>query len=263
MKSVMHTVLVIGDNREEKIRKYDADTEVEPYVKYKYKLATTYHTTKLKFLEALLNSNAVKITETQRELYKNMYLEYKDMTDKEFYASVLGEEGEFDEETNDILSTENPDGKYLYPKCYDEQLRKTGEEATFSTPFKLKNSLKAYVARKGDIDWDKVHMGNAPLYEAAWELCVEGREPKNDMEDTIKINMQNRASYFANFDNKEDYVRHSCSFWCYGVIDNDGHYHGLDYTIRDKDWVAQFYDTYIKDLPDDTPLAIYEVRNVD
>ena len=74
--------------------------------------------------------------------------------------------------------------------------------------------------------------------------------------------MQNRVSYFSNFADKNEYVKHSCSFWCYGVITQNGEYHELDYKVRDKDWVSGFYERFVKNLPDETTLAIYEVRNL-
>lgn len=261
-QSVMHTVLVIGNFQEDKIAKYSADIDVEPWVKYQYKNASAYHKARLSFLKALLETDAIKLTEMQREQYKKIYLDYANMTDEEFYFNVLGEFNDFDDETNDIITTENPDAKFMYAKCYDERIRTTGEEAPFSTPFVLKDGTKAYSALKKDIDWNKVHMANTDIYEAAWELCVENREPVNETEQTIKTNMKNRELYFAKFDDKESYVNYSCSFWCYGVITNDSLYYELDYTVRDKDWIENFYDKFIKDLPEDTLLSIYEVRNI-
>lgn len=262
MKSVMHTVLVIGDKQEEKIKRYALETEVEPYVKYRKENASAYRTSRARFLKSVLESDDIKLNENQRELYKDAYLDTMEMSDEEYYDEVLTADCDVDEDTGDAYSTENPNARYMSARCYDERLKKEGEEATFSTPFKLKNGFKAYIAKKGDIDWGKMHMGNTQVYEAAWELCVEGREPVNDMEDTIKTNMQNRVSYFANFASKEEYVRHSCSFWCYSVITENGDYYELDYNIRDKEWVADFYERFVKNLPDDTTLSIYEVRNL-
>jgi hypothetical protein len=71
--------------------------------------------------------------------------------------------------------------------------------------------------------------------------------------------MGNRTEYFAQFKNKEQYVRHSTSFFTYGVA-TAKEYHEVDYTVSDMDWVSNFYDKFIKPLEGNPLLSIYEVH---
>lgn len=48
---------------------------------------------------------------------------------------------------------------------------------------------------------------------------------------------------------------------CYGVVTEDG-YDEVTYQISDKDWVAKFYDKYIKPIKGNPLLTIYEVRSL-
>ena len=86
-RSVFRTVLVIGDNHEELIKKYSADTKVERYVKCKLDDAEKLHKSFLKLIEAILDSKELEISETQRENYKKLYLNIKEMTDFEMPQS--------------------------------------------------------------------------------------------------------------------------------------------------------------------------------
>lgn len=260
-KAVVKRLLVIGDNPDKKCGIYSADTVVEPYIRFKYEDRHKLRDNQIRALEAILNSPTIKLSEVQKEIYRNLYLDTKEMDDEEFYE-VATEGLKLDDETGDAWSTENPTAKYKYQKCYDAQLKRTGEESDFSDPFKLKDGTKAYSARNGEIDWPKNHMANTEIYKAAWELCVDGREPQNETEETIKKNMQNRRQYFANFRNVDEYVKHSCCFWTNCVITNDGKYYELDYTITDKKWISEYFDKFIKGLPDDTLLTLYEVRSL-
>jgi hypothetical protein len=260
-KTVIKRLLVIGDNPDKKCAEYSADTKVEPYVRIKFADRHNLRAAQMQTLKSLLDSETIRLTEVQREVYKNQYLDAVEMDDEEFFEFAT-DGMEHDEETGDALSTENPKAKYKYQKCYDSQLKQTGEESDFSDPFKLKDGTKAYSARMCEIDWPRNHMYNTEIYRAAWEICVDGREPVNDTEKTIEKNMGNRQSYFANFNDVDEYIRHSCCFWTNCIITDDGKFAQLDYTVSDKKWISEFYDKYIKDLPDETLLTLYEVRSL-
>ena len=261
-QSVMRTIMVTGDNHRELSHKFSMDKKVSEYVKYRYSDAHQIKQNHLKLLKGIMDSDILKLTERQRDYYKDLYLDIESTDDFDYYVQYANG-CRFDEENFDAYSTENPFAHYKYEKCYQERLEKTGEEASFSNPFILLDGTKAYVAKKGDIDWDRMHLYNTQLYERVWELCVDNDKPISDNEKTIKENMKNRNDYFANFKDKEEYAMHSCSFWCYGVIDINGDYHEVDYTVSDKEWVRGFYDKYVESLPDDTTLSIYEVRSLD
>jgi len=259
-RSVVKTVLVVGDNPDTKAMEFSADKKVEKYVKYKFADAGKMREKQLKSLEAILTSDTIKLSNLQKQVYENLYQSTSEEDDEQFFDNITYGM-EIDEETGDAYSTVNPKAKYQYQKCYDNSLVKTGQESEFSNPFTLKNGSKRYSAKKFDIDWNKMHMSNTRVYEAAWELCVEGRDPETELEETIKKNMENRVSYFANFKNKEEYVIHSCAFWCYGIV-IDGQYHELDYRTSDKKWISEFYERFIKPLPEDILLTIYEARSL-
>lgn len=259
-KNIIRTVLVIGNNPEEIIKKYSADTKVEKYIAYKRSDAQRLHAKHIKFFNELLKTDKLKLSESQKDIYKTFYLNLIDMSDDDYFLYITNG-CTYDENTGDAYTDMNPRAYYKCEKCYDEILKKFGEEAPCCNPFKLKNGTLSYSAYNNDIDWSKNHMYNTKIYESAWELVVENREPINEQERQIKEKMCNRIGYFSNFSDKEEYVRHSCSFWTYGVATNKT-YKEVDYTIRDKDWVANYYDTFISNLTSNALLTLYEVRSL-
>ena len=71
--------------------------------------------------------------------------------------------------------------------------------------------------------------------------------------------MSNRLEYFGQFKDKEAYVKHSTSFFMYGIATSK-EYHEVNFQISDIEWVATFYDKYIKTLKGNPTLSIYEIR---
>lgn len=255
----MRTVLVVGDNPDDLIKKYSLDTEVDKYMVYPFSKAKLLHDYHVDLISDILDSKVLKLTEVQREKYGKIYKSLSEMSDSEYF-DYLTDGCEYDENHN-AYSNRNPMAFYRGEKCYQERLETTGDEAEFSNPFKLKNGGKAYSARYEDIDWEKNHMYATEVYASAWEICVEGREPVTEKEYIIRDNMINRTQYFANFDSKEEYIAHSCSFWTYGII-IEGEYFELDYRVGDKKWIAEFYDRFIKNIKGNPLMSIYEVRSL-
>lgn len=255
-------ILVIGDNHEEIIKKYSLDTKVEKYVYARLDDAPKSRQTALSNLEKIINSNNLMLTDLQRTIYNNQYMDIKEMSDFDYYLySTKG--CTYDEENGDALSDVNPNAHYKYEKCYQKSLLKYGEdgEGTFSSPFILKDGTKSYSAKKGDIDWSKNHMYNTQIYEAAWDIVVNGKKPENEQEEIIEKNMSRKTEYFKSFKNKKDYVEYSCSFWCYGVA-TEKEYKEMTDAIEDKYWIANFFEKYIAPLSDDTLLTIYEAHSI-
>lgn len=254
-------LLVIGENPDQLCALYAEETKVEPYVSFKFEDREVLRQGQLKKLERILNSEAVKSSEELFSLYSNLYQDTLDMDGEEFYESIT-EGMTIDDKTGDAYTDENPNAKYKFAKCYDSILKKTGEEGPFSNPFILIDGTRAYIARNSEIDWSKNHMYNTEIYKAAWEVCVDGRKPKNETEELIQKNMQNRQQYFSNFKNADEYVRHSCCFWTNCIITEDGVYHGLEEEVSDMVWVAGFYDRFIKPLPENALLTLYEYKTL-
>ncbi len=264
--------MVVGNNPDELVKKYDLDTKVKPYVKMKRSEAAKRQAIHLKFIENLLTTNQIVLSDRQREIYKDLYLDIQDM-DEAMYFEAFTEGCTYDEKTGDALSTENPNAKYQHACNPQKRLDASGEEHDMINPFILlpeeDNTEKendedeiSYQARKCEIDWDRMHLYNTALYYRVWALCVDDEEPISPQEETIKERMKERQDYFANFKNDDEYVNHSCSFWCYGYLDENG-YKELDYTISDKEWVATFYEKFVEPLKDDDYISLYLVRAID
>ena len=254
------TILVIGDNHEEIIKKYSLDTKVEPYVYAKLDDSKKMKTEALAKLENILDSD--NISDIERILYQTKYDDIREMDDFEYYMYIT-KGCHYDEENGNALSETNPNAHYQYEKCYEKSLEKYGDdgEGPFSNPFKLIHGGKSYSARKSVIDWNLMHMNNISTYESAWEIVVEGREPETENEKTIYAHMSNKKDYFLKFHSKEEYVTFNCAFWCYGVATEEK-YEELGQTGTDIDWVTNFYNRFIAELPDDTLLTIYEAKSI-
>ncbi|MCD8208285.1 MAG: hypothetical protein LUD72_10145 [Bacteroidales bacterium] len=150
---------------------------------------------------------------------------------------------------------------YQYERCPQEDYE-AGYEDGFANPFTLlyEDIEEAFVAKKGDVNWERMHKYNTNTYKRAWEMVVEGSEPEDFEEERLKKAMENRIVYFtSNFANKEDYINHSTCFWCHGVATENGY---VERAENDNSWITDFYDNVIAPLPDDTVLAIYEVRSL-
>lgn len=256
MTTSFRTLLVIGDNHEEIAAKYSLDTEVPKYLRYKFDDAEKLHKEHLKVIEAHILA-AQETNHPMLDHFKDMYEEYLAMDDFEFYQQ-LTYGCTYDEDGN-AWSTENPDAHYQYQKCYDKRIRQDQrDEAPFSNPFILKNSMKVYSAKKGEIDWEKMHMANTGIYYAAWEVCVNDKEPETEEERLIKSNFSNRKDYFKNFKDADEYVQHSCAFWTYGVATADNYVCGEQSTAID--WTTNFYKRFIENMDDSTQISIYEIK---
>lgn len=240
-------VLVVGDNPEELIMRYDANLKVAPYVKYEYAKAKEYYNSYLKSLKVLL-----KKFEKEGEDEENINLlkaeidDITNMTPEDYYFELVSDL-DVNEETGDAYSTENPNAKFTSHR----------QAGFFALPFILKDGREVYTAIKGDVDWDKIHLANQRPYEVAWDTVVEGKLPNGENEHAIYENMKNREHYFTNFESREHYIAASTAFWDYAYVDRDG-WVELDNSKPQFDWVINFYDRFVNPLPDDARLTLYE-----
>ena len=240
--------LVIGDNQDELMEKYSKKKKVAPYVKYKYLEAEKY----LKKMKAALSQIAedpkkCMLSESQAEMIKERITALSKMTPFEYYRSLT--EGMYYDSDGNALCDDNPNGKWT--TC------NVGKN--FSIPFTLTSGQEAYEAKKGDVDWDKMHLANTGPYYRAWEMVVDGDDPDNEDEEQIYNAMKDKQNYFSNFQDKDEYVAYSTSFWAYAIVDDDG--------WKDADsecggdmmkWVSTFYDNYIEKMDENVTLTIYE-----
>ena len=261
-KIIYRTILVIGDNHQEIVKKYSADTKVKPYIKMRYEDASKERKKHLKLIENLLTDKRISLTPTQYDIFKEDYLNIRNMSDIEYF-NMMTEGCTYDSETNDAYTDENPNAFYKYERCQQHRLEVTGEEGDFSDPFPLIDGTKSYSAHFNDIDWKKIHMNprKQHLSQRVWELVIEEDEPQNEMEEQLKEKMSARIRYFTdNFNNKEEYIKHSCCLWYWGIA-TDKYYEEVNYKMSDLGWCTNFFDKYIKKLKKTNPLiTIYEVH---
>jgi hypothetical protein len=243
----LFTLMVVSDNPEDVIKKYDANLVVEPYVKFKYKDMKKYRTEAIKMSKEVVdNYKNLGLTDFIRDYFNERVSSLKSMTDFEFYTSIT--HGCTFNESGDALSTENPNGKWI--SC------RVGRNLCI--PLRLKNGSEALTALAGDVDWSKMHMdeANIKMYEAAWQLFHKEREPVTDIEKQIYENIKYQKKYFEGFKSQEEYVNYCCSYWCYAYADDNG-WKDAD-SRKNYDWITGFYDTFVKKLKPDDKITIYE-----
>lgn len=259
------TILVIGDDHKDIVKKYSADTKVERHIKMKFDDAEKERKNHIKLIDNLLNDRRIFLTDTQRDIYEDMYRSLNKMTDFDYFREIT-EGCIYDEETGDAYTDYNENAYYQYERCQQHRLEVTGDEGDFSDPFILKDGTKSYSAHFNDIDWERIHKNKeqVKLNSRVWDLVVEDDEPLDEKEEKLKRRMENRQSYFLdNFDTKEDYIKHSTSLWYWGIATKDW-YKEVNYKIDPMQWVTTFYDKFIKKLKKENPLiTIYEVKALD
>lgn len=236
--------LVAGDNPEVLMSPYDKNIKSEPRIIYRFCDAKKLKDQYIKLYESFIkNTHAGP---SQLDMKKRLEV-IKSQTAIEFFYD-LTEDYDHDEKTWDAISTENPNGKWS-----SYRLGKL-----FSVPFILKDGTEAFQAKKGDINWEMMHLHGGEIYERAWEMVMEGSEPANDYENQIYTNMKARTAYFEKFGTKENYVLSNTAFWAYAFVTSTGNWLELEDDMDQFLWVGKFYDSFIEPLPDDTLLTIYE-----
>jgi hypothetical protein len=248
------SLMVIGDNPQELIEKYSFDHKTdEPYIKYEYLKADKYLNGAIKALDGILtNFDKIGIEPNIKESLSNRIKVLKKMTPFEYYRELTN--GMYYDENGNALTDENPNRKYKTARI----------GRNFALPLILKDGGETYSARCGDIDWNSMN-SSTELYEAAWEMVVDGREPKNENEEKVYESMKDKTTYFSKFENKEEYVLYSTSYWNYAVVDKNGWYDIDEYAKNSEiDWVKNFYKNFIEKLNPNDLITIYEcsVNNV-
>jgi hypothetical protein len=238
--------IAAGENPDAVMKPYNKNDEVEPYVKYKFKDAKKIKEKYIEIYEGILNNENETV---DKESLQDIVDDLKDMTVDEFYED-LTDGLEIDEKTGDAISRENIDGKYSYYSL----------GKLFSIPFLTKDGREVFQARKSEIDWEKIHLSGGEIYKRAWEMVMEESEPTTDYEKTIFENMKDKTTYFDKFETKENYVVSNTAFWGYAFVSDKRGWMGESESDSQFTWMSCFYDMFIKPLPDDTLLTIYECK---
>lgn len=238
------SVMVVGDNHKELMDKYSFDLEVEPYIRYEYLKADKYQNNSIKALDNLLNNaDKVGLEPQLKEGLERRIKALKKMTPFEYYRELT--DGMYYDENGNALTTENPNGHWVTARI----------GKNFSLPLKLKDGTETYSAKADDIDWWAMNEPTA-MYEAAWEMVMEGREPTNAAEERVYESMKDKTAYFSNFKDKDDYVTYSTSYWNYAFVDKNG---WVDMSDEDeRKWITNFFERFIKDIDPNETVTIYE-----
>lgn len=244
--SKFFSVMVVGDNPEELMAKYDLNLQVEPYVKYKYLDAEKLQNNAIKVMKQIVDkSELFNLNKFQLDAFQSQLTKLSNLSSFEYYQ-VLTQGLYYDDEGN-ALTTENPNGKW---RTY-----RLGKN--FVVPLKLKDGTESNQTQNKDVDWEKMHNANQQTYRIVWRMIKEGLEPSNEEEETIFNNMKDQENYFNTFKDEDDYVTYNTAYWNYAYLDENG-WHDLDDEGKQMDWIASFYDKFVEKLGEDAQITIYE-----
>ena len=239
--------IVAGENPEVLMSPYDKNLKTEPRVVYKYSDAAKLREEYIEVYTSVVTSKTIKEGPFKEDAKDKLAI-IKSQTPEEFYLD-LTDDYDHDDVTGDATTTENLDGKWS-----SYRLGKL-----FSVPFVLKDGRESFQAKKGDINWELMHLHGGEIYARAWEMVMDGSKPENDYENQIYENMKARTTYFQKFETKENYVLSNTAFWGYAFVSKNG-WLQLEDNMDQFVWVKRFYDAFIDPLPDDTLLTIYECQ---
>ena len=246
-KISVRVVLVIGDNPEEMMKRYDKNLQVEPYIKYRYLDADKIKKTAVKTVTQLLdNSDKVNLNDFQKDYFKNQLKSINSMSAFEYYQMLT--DGMYYDEDGNAMSTENPDGKY-------SGYNKGGN---FSYPLICNDGTEKYQCHADEVRWDLVDMRAEAVtyFDLVWQIKMEGKTPEGEYEEKIAKDWAERDAYLSNFKTKEDLIRHNCGYWTYAVLTKDGWF-SLDDGGTEDEWISNYMDRFIKPLTNEQ-LTIYE-----
>lgn len=237
--------IVAGDTPEVLMSPYDKNIKTEPRVVYKYSDAKKLRDEYINVYRAIVDSDKIADGPFKEDAKDKLSI-IESQTPEEFFLD-LTDEYDHDEKTGDAVTTENFDGRWSSYRM----------GKLFSVPFILKNGSESFQAKKGDIDWNVMHLHGGEIYDRAWEMVMENSEPRNEHEKNIYTNMKARTTYFEKFGSKENYTLFSTAFWAYAFVTKNG-WIELEEDMSQFEWVKDFYEKFIDPLPDDTLLTIYE-----
>jgi hypothetical protein len=247
-KSKFLTVMVVGNNPEELMEKYNKALKVEPYVKFKYLDAEKMKENSSKML-AEITSNPEKFTlsKFQVDYFKERLKAINAMTPFEYYTTIT--QGMYYDENGDALSDVNPNGKW----------DKYNLGKNFSYPLKLKDGKEVYQARAKDVDWDSMHMNRdyVKLFETIWALVIDNDDPSTPEEENLKANWNTKRNYLSNFKTVDEFVSHNCAYWNYAFLSEKG-WTDVDDEENESKWIGDFFERFIEPLKDDDLVTIYE-----
>ena len=245
----IRVALVIGDNPEELLHRYDSTVKVEPYVVYRYLESEKMQKTAIKCTKQLLdNAEKIPLSKFQVDYLTSQLKSLSSLTPFEYYVNLTRGEYTFDEEGN-AVSDRNPQGRF---SSYNMG-------GNFSYPLICNDGSEKYQCKADEVDWLKMHMRPEAVnyFDTVWQLVKEKKEPIDDETKKLRDEWETRFKYFENFKTKEEFIKHNCAYWTYFVITKDGIFSVDDDDSEDK-WIMNFMDRFIHPLKDEQ-ITIYEV----
>ena len=241
--------IVAGDNPNEILKPYDKNTPDIPRIAYKFKDVDKIKQTYLELYKTMLD-NTTFIDEKQN--IQDIIDDINDLDNIEFFERLCDADDNywFDEKTGDIMTDLNEKGKWS-----SRQLGKA-----FSVPFLTKDGKEVFQALKKDVDWERIHLSGKKVYERVWEMCMEDSIPNDEHEKVLFDNMKDKITYFKKFETKNNYVVSNTAFWGYAFASELTGWVDAEDSEDQFAWMSNFYDVFIKNLPEDTLLSIYECR---
>lgn len=260
MERTHFTVLVVGENPDERINVFSKQVGTDPYIVYRKadaaKIKEDFVTEYKRYIEDIdtiiseeKDEKAITKLKNQRDVAHMRLYDLVEQSPEDFFEDLQYEK-DLDEDGN-IITYYNKNGKFST----------VNRARRFANPFILKDGTEVYQAVVDDVEWSKIHLSVPAVntYTRLWEMCVEGSKPENETEEGFYENMKNREDYFASFENKDNFVASNTALWYYGVIGEDGVYHDpTSDNIGQFEWMTTFFDKYIKELPGDKKLTIFE-----
>lgn len=247
MEHYNHFVTIVaGENPEELIKQYSKDNA---------KTVTIYRAD-----AGLLKSRHIEIAKAYMETASNELeqLQLEDIIETLEEQTVSEFWEDYKEEQN--ILAEDDEGNILVVDDSDVKCTSYNIGKNLSTPFILNDGRIAFQAHDEEINWERNHLYDKSYYERVWELVMDNAEPANENETKIKRTMGNQTEYFRFFGDKETYAIHSSAFWGYAFLSEETGWVELTPEKGQIEWVMGYYDTFIKPLPKNTLLTIYECR---
>lgn len=240
--------IAAGSNPQQLMEDYnEGNVSEEKIIYYKEDAAKMKEAAKAYF--SLVKQESYDTLDEYKKKYLDSELEAATEMSDEDYFKYKTRAYDHDKDGN-AVTIENLNGKWSRYQI--------GEN--FSIPFTLKDGSEQYSALKGDVDWDKMLNKDKELFERTWELVMDNSEPANESEKTIYENMKRRENYLKSFGNKDIYVASNAAFWGFAFVSEETGWMEMEDNVDQFVWMTQYYNMFIKPLPDDTLLTIFECK---
>lgn len=243
-----YNILVVGENPDNLLSKYNKNLHYEPYIKFAKNNASQLKKEKIQILERIQqNSSNLHLSPIQLDLLNVSLSELKKMSDEDYFMSFTADY-KHDNEGN-AISTDNPNGKW---SSYT-----VGKD--FSYPFKLKNGNLVFQCHVNDVNWSTMHLANTDIYDKAWDIIHQKITPTSKLEQTIFSNFDVLKEQISHFSSKEEYIKYNCSYYTYAYLDSNG-WVDIEDCSNQYNWITTFYERFILPLQNNEIISIYEYK---